>query len=242
MLVAPTALFGTIGGGALEHMVVLRARQALRDAAAGRARRAARARDRAMLRRPRGGGAESADAGAGRGARRAAAGDRGAWPHVYVFGSGHVGKALARALVPLPLNLHVIDTRPDGARSARGGGGQAVPMPEAVVRAAPGSGYAILTHDHALDFLIAAGAQAGRLALCGDGGQPHQSGRGSRAGIGPRGQRGGAGAAGAADRGAGARRQAAGSDCRFGRGGNYGQDGPGEAFDMHMTETTPGRR
>jgi xanthine dehydrogenase accessory factor len=36
---------------------------------------------------------------------------------------------------------------------------KAVPMPEAVVRGAPeGSAYVILTHDHALDFMIAAEA------------------------------------------------------------------------------------
>ena len=34
-------------------------------------------------------------------------------PHVYLFGSGHVGHALARALSALPLRVHVVDTRPD---------------------------------------------------------------------------------------------------------------------------------
>ncbi len=161
MLVAPTALFGTIGGGALEHMVVLRARQALRDGlppdvldvplgpeigqcCGGRVEVALRVLTPAL-----------ADA-LGERLRAAEAG----WPHVHVFGSGHVGKALVRALVPLPLNLHVIDTRPDELHDLpEAVEAKAVPMPEAVVRAAPrGSGYAILTHDHALDFLIAAEA------------------------------------------------------------------------------------
>src|SRR5690606_8702533 len=70
------------------------------------------------------------------------------------------GHALARALALLPLQLHVVDTRP----SELGGLPESVealasPMPEAVVRTAPpGSAFVILTHDHALDFMIAAEA------------------------------------------------------------------------------------
>ena len=81
-------------------------------------------------------------------------------PHVYLFGAGHVGQALARALAVLPLNVHVIDTRPDELHDLPDNvDARAVPMPEAVVRAAPeGSAFVILTHDHALDFLIAAEA------------------------------------------------------------------------------------
>ena len=81
-------------------------------------------------------------------------------PHVYLFGSGHVGKALARALAALPLNVHVIDTRPGELTDLPANiEARAVPMPEAVVRSAPqGSSYVILTHDHALDFMIAAEA------------------------------------------------------------------------------------
>jgi xanthine dehydrogenase accessory factor len=62
----------------------------------------------------------------------------------------------------LPVQLEVIDTRreelavlPSGIKS------RVVAMPEAVVRSAPeGSAYVILTHDHALDFLIAQEALA----------------------------------------------------------------------------------
>jgi len=79
---------------------------------------------------------------------------------VYLFGSGHVGKALAKALAALPLRIHVIDTRPDELHDLPAGvDARAVPMPEAVVRNAPaGSAFVILTHDHALDFMIAAEA------------------------------------------------------------------------------------
>lgn len=163
MLVAPDALFGTIGGGALEYLVIRRARQALRDGETppgldvplgpeigqccggrvGVSLRVMTAETALELRQ------RQATAEAGR-------------PDVYIFGSGHVGKALVRALAPLPLHVHVIDTRPDELGDVPAGvEARAVPMPEAMVRSAPlGSSYVILTHDHALDFLIAAEALA----------------------------------------------------------------------------------
>src|SRR5690606_8222137 len=81
-------------------------------------------------------------------------------PHVFVFGAGHVGQALAAALALLPVQAHVVDTRPEAlAGLPEGVEALAVALPEAVVRKAPpGSSYVILTHDHALDFLIAAEA------------------------------------------------------------------------------------
>ncbi len=158
MLISPTATIGTIGGGALEYMVIDRARQVLRNGeiadtldiplgpeigqcCGGRVDIAMRRLDPARA----GSLVEAAEAEAtGR-------------PHVYLFGAGHVGHALARALVLLPLKVHVVDTRPDElAGLPPEVEAIAAPMPEAVVRAAPiGSSYVILTHDHALDFLIA---------------------------------------------------------------------------------------
>ncbi|MGX5803047.1 xanthine dehydrogenase accessory protein XdhC [Bradyrhizobium sp. Arg314] len=81
-------------------------------------------------------------------------------PHVYLFGGGHVGQALAASLALLPIHVVVVETRsealegmPDTVET------QLTPMPEAVVREAPaGSAFAVLTHDHALDFLIVAEA------------------------------------------------------------------------------------
>lgn len=81
-------------------------------------------------------------------------------PHVYIFGGGHVGRALAAAIRLLPLRPIVVETRvedvvglPDGVEF------RLTPMPEEVVREAPArSAFLILTHDHALDFLIAAEA------------------------------------------------------------------------------------
>lgn len=158
MLIAPDATIGTIGGGALEYLVIDRARQVLRSGEAG---------DRLDI--PL--GPEIGQCCGGRvdvALRRLDAGlatqlagrlqaEQAAHPHVYLFGSGHVGHALARALSPLPLHAHVVDTRA-GELAGLPGNVEAIasPMPEAVVRGAPrGSAYAILTHDHALDFLIA---------------------------------------------------------------------------------------
>jgi len=161
MLIAPNALIGTIGGGALEYMVIDRARRALRDDETPEGLdiplgpeigQCCGGRVEVSLKLANG------DLIAGLVARLAAAESK--LPDIYLFGSGHVGKALARALVALPVNVHVIDTRPDElADLPPGVEARAVPMPEAVVRAAPdGSAFVILTHDHALDFLIAAEA------------------------------------------------------------------------------------
>jgi len=78
-------------------------------------------------------------------------------PEVYVFGAGHVGRALAAALAPLPLSVTVIETRRDElANLPASTKSLLLPMPEALVKDIPaGAALVILTHDHALDFLIA---------------------------------------------------------------------------------------
>lgn len=77
-------------------------------------------------------------------------------PHIYVFGAGHVGRALATGLAPLPFNTSLIDTRPDALVDLPTEiETEAVALPEAIVRAAKSnSAFVVLTHDHALDFLI----------------------------------------------------------------------------------------
>lgn len=79
-------------------------------------------------------------------------------PHVYIFGAGHVGNALAMALSHVPLRTVLVDTREHELSAADVPGIETclTAMPEAVVRdAPPGSAFVVLTHDHALDFLIA---------------------------------------------------------------------------------------
>lgn len=78
-------------------------------------------------------------------------------PTVAVFGGGHVGKALCQALAPLPLNVRLIETRNEALTGLPAGiTTKLTPMPEAEISNLPaGSAVVILTHDHALDFLIA---------------------------------------------------------------------------------------
>ncbi|TIX24979.1 xanthine dehydrogenase accessory protein XdhC, partial [Mesorhizobium sp.] len=81
-------------------------------------------------------------------------------PHVYIFGGGHVGQALASAVALLPVHAVVIETRAEALEGMpETVETRLTPMPEAIVREAPpGTAFAILTHDHALDFLIVAEA------------------------------------------------------------------------------------
>ena len=176
MLVSASSILGTIGGGQLEYMATDKARQMLGKGARSRAS-ANEARIEvdevcATLDVPLG-----PEIGQCCGGRvevlirlvdglleqqliAKAESDEAHLPHVYLFGGGHVGQALAASLALLPIHVVVVETRAD----ALDGMPQTVetrltPMPEAVVREAPaGSAFAILTHDHALDFLIVAEA------------------------------------------------------------------------------------
>jgi xanthine dehydrogenase accessory factor len=191
MLVSPTAIFGTIGGGQLEYMAIDRARDMLAPFSPNEREMAPQVTERiggsdvrdetrmagatppskgkeTRLDIPLGpeigqccGGrvevlvrivddelrAELTEAAKAEDARR---------PHVYIFGGGHVGHALASAFALLPVYVAVVETRaealegmPDGVER------QLTPVPEEMVRAAPvGSAFVVLTHDHALDFLI----------------------------------------------------------------------------------------
>jgi xanthine dehydrogenase accessory factor len=81
-------------------------------------------------------------------------------PHVYIFGGGHVGQALASTIALLPVHGVVIETRAEALEGMpETVETRLTAMPEAMVRDAPaGTAFAILTHDHALDFLIVAEA------------------------------------------------------------------------------------
>jgi xanthine dehydrogenase accessory factor len=83
-------------------------------------------------------------------------------PAVTLFGSGHVGQALARALAPLPFAVTVVETRAEALEDLpEDAEKHLAAMPEAFVEKIPAGGSAIiLTHDHALDFLIAQRALA----------------------------------------------------------------------------------
>jgi len=171
MLVSADATHGTIGGGQLEYMAIDEARQLLRGKASANATIDVRE-VCATLDVPL--GPEIGQCCGGRVevavrlvdprlaeelAAEASAEDAGL-PHFYIFGGGHVGKALAAATVLLPLHVVVVDTRAEELEGmAEGVETRLTPVPEEAVRGAPaGSAFAVLTHDHALDFLIVAEA------------------------------------------------------------------------------------
>ncbi|MBD8662533.1 xanthine dehydrogenase accessory protein XdhC [Rhizobium sp. CFBP 8752] len=170
MLVSSTAIWGTIGGGQFEYMAIDNARAMLSGSGA------------AVMDIPLGpeigqccGGRTklvftvvTSDVASDLQTRIRREEDT--RPEIYLFGCGHVGLALARALAPLPFAVTVIETRAEALEglppevSAR-----LTAMPEAhVAEIAPGGAAVILTHDHALDFLIAERALSrGDLAYVG---------------------------------------------------------------------------
>lgn len=161
MLVSRGAIFGTIGGGQLEFMAIDTARAMLAGGSA-----------RETLDIPLGpeigqccGGRVELDISIIDETKRekllhAARAEDAACPHVFLFGGGHVGTALAAALSLLPLHVMVVETRADAlGNMPTEVETRLTSVPEEVVRDAPaGSAFIVLTHDHALDFLIVAEA------------------------------------------------------------------------------------
>ncbi|MEC4720852.1 xanthine dehydrogenase accessory protein XdhC [Noviherbaspirillum sp. CPCC 100848] len=75
-------------------------------------------------------------------------------PHLVLFGAGHVGAAIVRALAELPCHVTWVDERDDmfPAELPANVKVEATDIPEAVVDAVPaGSSFLVLTHSHALD-------------------------------------------------------------------------------------------
>ena len=80
---------------------------------------------------------------------------------VYLFGAGHVGRALALALAPLPFAVRWIDPRRDAfpARAPANVTLIHAPEPPAELASAPdGALIVVMTHSHALDLEIVAEA------------------------------------------------------------------------------------
>jgi xanthine dehydrogenase accessory factor len=172
MIVTAKASHGTIGGGTLEWEAILQARAMLDGGE-----------DIATMKLPLGpelgqccGGFVSlrlqrADAALGEELAALEEREREKLPLVLLFGAGHVGKALARALAPLPLRVRWVDGRDDAFPDP------AIEGPEVVVsgrlleevEAAPaGAAYLVLTHSHALDSMLCAAAlQRGDFAYLG---------------------------------------------------------------------------
>ncbi|NUS19891.1 MAG: xanthine dehydrogenase accessory protein XdhC [Mesorhizobium sp.] len=176
MLVSASAIFGTIGGGQLEYMAIDKARQMLRPSSPqkgdGKEARIEVDEVCATLDVPLGpeigqccGGRVEVlmrlvDGSLEQQLIANAQSEEAHLPHVYLFGGGHVGQALAASLALLPVRVVVVETRAEALEGMpETVETRLTPMPEAIVREAPaGSAFAILTHDHALDFLIVAEA------------------------------------------------------------------------------------
>ena len=79
--------------------------------------------------------------------------------HVFLFGAGHVGKAVVRALAPLPFRITWIDGRSDAFppdASSQVDTIESASPPGEVAGAPPGTLYLVMTHSHPLDLEICA--------------------------------------------------------------------------------------
>lgn len=184
MLVTPSRTAGTIGGGTVEHRAVAHAREMLGEAdpspeildfplgpaldqcCGGHMRVAFAAFDAGDLDR-----------------LQAAPGLLSLWEGgplmrdetvtrpILIYGAGHVGTALARALAPLPFAVRWIDARLDAFPADVPAGVETVatPLPEAEAETAPADAlHVVLTHSHALDMEIVGAIMArGDFAYCG---------------------------------------------------------------------------
>ncbi len=157
MFVSANGLHGTVGGGQLEYMAIDKARVMLRNNAVAE-----------RMDVPLGpaigqccGGRVTLDLSLMTETDRAAAeandaDSRATRPHVYVLGAGHVGRALAQFLQHLPVRCILIDSRVEEMALTDAKVEKRVSvMPEAEIRRAPArSAFVVVTHDHALDFLL----------------------------------------------------------------------------------------
>ena len=161
MLVSADAAVGTIGGGHLELKAIARAREMLRTGELGAH----------TEHYPLGPALGQCCGGAvtlGYTALDAAA--LAHWPaaaphfHLQLYGAGHVGRAIARALAPLHVVVDWIDERDDEFPTTFAEPGAAWPahirkvcvdaVEGEVRRAPPGAYYLVLTHRHDLDLRI----------------------------------------------------------------------------------------
>ncbi|MGX1499144.1 xanthine dehydrogenase accessory factor [Labrenzia sp. MBR-25] len=161
MFVSPDSLFGTIGGGQLEHIVITQARSMLAEGTLS-----------SRLDLPLGpeigqccGGRVELSLARMRRAERNAAVSRlqaadDALPHVYVMGAGHVGRAIANLLQHAPVHCVLVDMRKEELAQCQARVDMRLrAIPEVEIYNAPaGSAFIVLTHDHGLDFLLTSAA------------------------------------------------------------------------------------
>ena len=151
MIVTAERLYGTIGGGNLEYQACCIARDQLERGA-----------DDSLQRFPLGAGLGQCCGGLVNLMFERLGADSD-WANLareddalelYLFGAGHVGSAVVRALQDLPVHIHWVDTRDDMLPPTPPAGVEIIcsDTPEAEIDAAPaGSYFLVMTHDHGLD-------------------------------------------------------------------------------------------
>jgi xanthine dehydrogenase accessory factor len=159
MLVTTQAVAGTIGGGRLEWNAIEMAREMIVD---GKSTREVVVHLGPAIGQCCGGrvtlGFNSPTASEIAAMAEAEAAEAAARPHAIIYGAGHVGRALARALSALPFHVTLVDERANELARADAPGARLIASqaPVAVAEQAPdGSAHAVMTHSHALDSLIA---------------------------------------------------------------------------------------
>ncbi len=155
MVVSPGTLFGTVGGGNLEQTAIERARRMLTGAALDPEVLTLTLSDKSVT--------EYGVQCCGGEVTMLLEPIR-VVPVVAIFGIGHVGLELARILCRQPLELHLVDSRPEMLAEERLGPlADAVasvelhssPVPESVLPELPaGAHVIIMTHDHLEDLAI----------------------------------------------------------------------------------------
>ncbi len=174
MLLHAGGSVGTIGGGRAEHEALMVAR-ALLDAGKGQ-----KMLDIAL-------NADSDQCCGGRMhiavaviSHSVPSGDVALWPggpvlrdgparrQVFVYGAGHVGRALVQSLSALPFRTTWCDARPGLMEPSSGVHTRETPLPEAVVAEAEDDAFhVVLTHSHALDLEIVSAVLARDYGYCG---------------------------------------------------------------------------
>lgn len=161
MFVTAEALFGTVGGGQLEHIAIDAARALLASGDIAQTLdvplgpeigQCCGGRVEVALNRMT---ASDRDAAIAEAERQDAAD-----PSVYILGAGHVGRELANLFQHLPVKTILIDQRAgELALCDANVEKRQSAIPEFDIMSAPaGSAFVVLTHDHGLDFLLASEA------------------------------------------------------------------------------------
>ena len=158
MFVRADTLWGTIGGGQLEHLAIDAARGLLKD---GNLSQQLDVPLGPEIGQCCGGRVEMIISRLSQADKENAVVDvtleENAQPALFIFGAGHVGRALADLTQHLPVRTVLVDQREEELSQSEANVEKRLSViPEIDVQSAPpGSAFVVTTHDHGLDFLVA---------------------------------------------------------------------------------------